>query len=88
MQVISSTSISVKWTEPALKNGKISKYIISYGLTLDDFKGEMEVTGNTMEGVLSGLMKFRTYYIKVRGKTSLPGNASNIMNATTLEDSE
>ena len=41
-----------------------------------------------MERVLDGLNKFTTYFIKVRGKTSKNGNASEILNATTYEDSK
>ena len=76
------------WDEPALPNGIIQEYIISYGKSKDYQGSERTVTGNTMERVLDGLDKFTTYFIKVRGKTSETGNASKIMNATTYEDSK
>ena len=76
------------WDEPAVPNGIIKKYVISYGKT-KDFQGDKQtVRGNTMERVLDGLDKFTTYFIKVRGKTSKMGNASKILNATTYEDSK
>ena len=76
------------WDEPAILNGIITEYIISYGTSKDYQPREKTVTGKTMERVLDGLDKFTTYFIKVRGKTSKMGNASKILNATTYEDSK
>ena len=47
---------------------------------------EKEVTNRTLQFTLTGLDKFTTYYIKVRGKTGERGNASEVLNATTFED--
>ena len=88
VQATSSVSIRVTWDEPAVPNGVIKEYIISYGKSKDYQGHERTVTGNTMERVLDGLDKFTTYFIKVRGKTSKMGNASKILNATTNEDSK
>ena len=88
VQATSSVSIRVTWDEPAVPNGIIKEYIISYGKSKDYQGHERTVTGNTMERVLDGLDKFTTYFIKVRGKTSEMGNASKILNATTYEDSK
>ena len=85
---MSSVSIHVKWEEPAEPNGVIKDYIISYGTSKNYQPIEISVTGKTMERVLDGLNKFTTYFIKVRGKTSKNGNASEILNATTYEDSK
>ena len=76
------------WNKPAIPNGVIKEYIISYGTSRDYQPREQTVTGKTMERVLDGLDKFITYFIKVRGKTSKMGNASKILNATTYEDSK
>ena len=46
------------------------------------------MTGNTRERIIDGLNKYTTYYVKVRGSASTPGNASKILNATTFEDSK
>ena len=46
------------------------------------------MTGNTVKGVLDGLDKFTTYFVKVRGKTSKMGIPSKILNTTTFEDSK
>ena len=85
---MSSVSIRVTWDEPAIPNGIIKEYIISYGTKKDFQPYEQTVTGNTMKRVLDGLDKFTSYFIKVRGKTSEKGNASKILNATTYEDSK
>ncbi|XP_068760766.1 protein sidekick-2-like [Montipora capricornis] len=82
----SSTSILVSWKEPALKNGIITNYIISYGQEKHDQETEAQVTGSTFQRLLTDLRKFTTYYIKVRGKTTELGNASRLLNATTFED--
>ena len=76
------------WDEPAVPNGIIKDYVISYGTSKDYQPYKQTVTGKTMERVLDGLDKFTTYFIKVRGKTSKMGNASKILNATTYEDSK
>ena len=85
---MSSVSIRVTWDEPAIPNGIIKEYIISYGISKDYQPLDKTVTGKTMERLLLGLDKFTTYFIKVRGKTSKMGNASKILNATTYEDSK
>ena len=84
--VISSVAILVKWTEPAQPNGEISAYVISYGTSKDSLLSESRVTGNTFERTIDNLRKFTTYYITVRGRTTEIGNASRVLNATTLED--
>ena len=86
VQVTSSETIDVTWKAPAIRNGVIQKYIISYGLRKDYQWTEAEVSGSTFKRTLLGLRKFTTYYIKVRGKTTEIGNASKILNATTFED--
>ena len=88
VQAMSSVSIRVTWDEPAIPNGIIKEYIISYGISKDYQPLDKTVTGKTMERLLLGLDKFTTYFIKVRGKTSKMGNASKILNATTYEDSK
>ncbi|XP_068703641.1 receptor-type tyrosine-protein phosphatase F-like isoform X3 [Montipora foliosa] len=85
LQANSSTSILVSWKEPALQNGEITNYMIYYRQQ-DDQETEAQVTGSTFQRLLTGLRKFTTYYIKVRGKTTQLGNASRLLNATTFED--
>ena len=82
----SSTTIDVKWNAPAESNGVIQNYLIQYGTSPDNQPMEKEVTNRTLQFTLTGLDKFTTYYIKVRGKTSERGNASEVLNATTFED--
>ena len=86
MTVISSVAIHVKWKEPAQPNGVIKDYVISYGTSKDSLLSESPVTGNTFERTIDSLRKFTTYYITVRGRTTKPGNASRVLNATTFED--
>jgi len=76
------------WDEPAFPNGIIKEYIISYGTSRDYQRSKETVTGNKMKGVLDGLDKFTTYFVKVRGKTSMMGIPSKILNTTTFEDSK
>ena len=86
MEASSSTTIGVKWREPAERNGVIQNYLIEYGTSSNHQPTEKEVTNRTFQFTLAGLEKFTTYYIKVRGKTSKKGNASEVLNATTFED--
>lgn len=86
MEASSSTTIDVKWSAPAEPNGVIQNYLIEYGTSPNHQPSEKEVTNRTFQLTLTGLEKFTTYYIKVRGKTSKKGNASEVLNATTFED--
>ena len=86
MAASSSTTIYVKWREPAEPNGVIQNYLIEYGTSPNHQPTKKEVTNRTFQFTLTGLEKFTTYYIKVRGKTSKEGNASEVLNATTSED--
>ena len=86
VQVSSSTSIDVTWEMPAVLNGILQKYIVSYGTRRDYQDIFIEVTNQTFERKLSSLKKFTTYFIKVRGQTTKTGNASRVFNATTFED--
>ena len=86
MEASSSTTIGVKWREPAERNGVIQNYLIEYGTSPINQHTEKQVTNRTFRFPLAGLEKFTTYYIKVRGKTSERGNASEILDATTFED--
>ena len=86
MEASSSTTIDLKWNAPAEPNGIIQNYLIEYGKSPDQQTIEKVVTNRTFEFTLTGLEKFTTYYIKVRGQTSERGNASEVFNATTFED--
>ena len=86
MEASSSTTIDVKWRAPAEPNGVIQNYLIEYGTSPNHQPSEKEVTNRTFQLTLTGLEKFTTYYIKVRGKTSKKGSASEVLNATTFED--
>ena len=82
----SSTTIDVEWSEPTEPNGVIQNYLIEYGTSPNHQTTVKEVTNRTFQFTLTGLEKFTTYYIKVRGKTSKKGNASEVLNTTTFED--
>lgn len=86
MKASSSTTIDVEWSEPTEPNGVIQNYLIEYGTSPNYQPTEKEVTNRTFQFTLTGLEKFTTYYIKVWGKTSKKGNASEVLNATTFED--
>ena len=86
MAASSSTTIYVKWREPAEPNGVIQNYLIEYGTSPNHQPTEKKVTNRTFQFTLTGLEKFTAYYIKVRGETSKKGNASEVLNATTFED--
>ena len=86
MKASSSTTIDVEWSEPTEPNGVIQNYLIEYGTSPNHQPTEKEVTNRTFQFTLTGLEKFTTYYIKVRGRTSKKGNASEQLNATTFED--
>ena len=86
VEASSSTTIDVKWSAPAKPNGLIQSYLIEYGKSPDQQTTEKAVTNRTFQFSLTGLEKFTTYYIKVRGKTSVRGDASGLLNATTFEE--
>ena len=87
MEATSSTSINVSWKEPFLPNGVIREYWIYFGQQKGDLN-HTTVKGNGRSWELIALRPFTTYYIKVRAKTTELGNASALLNATTLEDSK
>lgn len=82
LQVKTSRSIQVSWEEPAIKNGNISGYIISYG------QGSLDADLCTRDTkyLLGGLEEFTLYFVRVTAKTSILGNHSAIQQARTLED--
>ena len=86
VEASSSTTINVTWSAPAEPNGIIQNYLIEYGKSPNHQPTEKVVTNRTFQFTLTGLEKFTTYYIKVRGKTSVRGDASGVLNATTIED--
>ena len=87
VKATSSTSILVSWKEPFPPNGNISEYWIHFGQQKDNLN-QTTVAGSVRSRELSALRPFTVYYIKVRAKTTDPGNASALLNATTLEDSK
>ena len=88
VQATSSVSILVSWKEPLLPNGVISEYLIYFGQQRDRLDQTAEAAASNRSRELGGLKPFTTYYIRVRAKTTEPGNASALLNATTLEDSK
>ena len=87
VKATSSTSILVSWKEPFRPNGKISEYGIYFGQQKDHLN-QTTVAGSAQSGELIALRPFTIYFIKVRAKTTELGNASALLNATTLEDSK
>ena len=87
VKATSSTSINVSWKEPFLLNGVISGYWIYFGQRKGDLN-QTTVPGSARSRELSALRPFTIYYINVRAKTTELGNASALLNATTLEDSK
>ena len=87
MEATSSVSILVSWKEPFLPNGNLSEYWIYFGQQKEDLN-QTTVAGSERRWELSALRPFTTYYIKVRAKTTELGNASALLNVTTLEDSK
>lgn len=83
----SSMSILVSWKEPVVPNGVISEYWIYFGQQRDDLN-ETRVGGSNRSWELNALRPYTTYYIKVRAKTTELGNASVLLNETTLQDSK
>ena len=59
-----------------------------YGTSKDVQNYDQKVTGSTRKRIIDGLNKYTIYYVKVRGLTSKPGNASEVFNVTTFEDSK
>ena len=86
VEASSSTTIHINWSAPAEPNGIIQNYLIEYGKDPDQQRSKKVVTNRTFQFTLTGLEKFTTYYLKVRGKTSERGKASEVLNATTFED--
>ena len=83
----SSMSILVSWKEPVVPNGVITEYWIYFGQHRDVLN-ETRVGGSDRSRELSSLRPYTVYYIKVRAKTTELGNASVLLNETTLQDSK
>lgn len=81
-----STSIKVSWQKPKTTNGVITKYLIFYGQHKDNLESKFEAGGQNYEHDISGLKKFTSYYVQIRGKTTESGNASDVKSVKTLED--
>lgn len=85
MRATSSTSLIVEWDDPATPNGIISSYHIFKGTRKDSLIEHGKATGKSHSKEITGLKKYTTYYIQVRGRTSECGNASEIAQGTTFE---
>ena len=81
----SSTSIEVTWKKPKVTNGVITNYKIYYK---EKYGSDvpLDVTRQTYQKEITGLKKYTTYYVHVRGITTETGNASQVVAVTTLED--
>ena len=88
-----STSISVMWTPPTVKNGILLRYEVLYKQTSNtcSFDGSAidgNVTTMMQSIVITGLAKFKEYCVFVRAYTSAgPGDPAHTK-VTTDPDSE
>ena len=87
-EVLSSTSIRLKWIKPDKENGAIVNYEISYTFEGSNKESKQQVTGTTFEYSFVGLRKFTQYHFVVRGITKEAGNASAVVSVKTLQDGE
>lgn len=85
VRATSSTSFLVEWESPATPNGIISSYHIFKGTHKDNLVEHGQVTRITFSKEITGLKKYTTYYVQVRGRTNENGNASEIVQVTTFE---
>ena len=85
-EVLSSTSIRLKWIKPDKEYGVIVNYEISYTFKGKDEERKEKVTGVTFEYIFVGLRKFTQYHFVVRGITKEAGNASAVVSVKTLQD--
>ena len=69
VEVLSSTSVKVEWQQvpETLRNGIITKYVISY--TAENKTGEKEVLAPLLEAVVNGLSQSTEYSFRVRAET-------------------
>ena len=85
-EVLSSTSIRLKWIKPDKENGDILNYEISYTFEGKDEERKEKVTNVTFEYTFAGLRKFTQYHFVVRGITKEAGNASAVVSVKTSQD--
>ena len=86
LTVLSSTSIKAKWQKPLTENGKLWRYVVSYGKARDKLDTS-RFTPNT-EYDLTSLEEYTEYFVQVHADTSVSGNPSDIKQATTDEAGE
>ena len=84
-EVLSSTSIRLKWIKPDKENGAMVNYEISYTFEGSSKEGKQKVTGATFEYIFVGLRKFTQYHFVVRGITKEAGNASAVVSVKTSQ---
>lgn len=70
---------------PKVTNGVITNYRI-YRKEQGGKDVSLDVTPQTYQKEITGLKKFTSYYVHVRGITTETGNASEVKSVTTLED--
>ena len=87
-EVLSSTSIRLKWIKPDKENGVIVNYEISYTFEGSNKESKQQVTGTTFEYSFVALRKFTQYHFVVRGNTREAGNASAVVSVKTSQDGE
>ena len=87
---VSSTSVSVTWSEPNMTNGIITRYEVTYIRNdVIDAMEQMNATSDSTTMIqLFGLDRFANYTISVRGFTNALGDASDPVTVRTNEDSE
>ena len=75
----------VTWKPPVLMNGKLKRYVVTYGKAKGDLD-ERRYSPTDVSYELTDLEEFTVYYVQVFAETSVTGELSNIVDAKTLED--
>ena len=86
LTVLSATSIKAEWQKPLTENGKLRRYVVSYGKARDKLDTP-RFTPNT-EYDLTSLEEYTEYFVQVHAETSVSGDPSDIKQATTDEAGE
>ena len=73
LDVLSPKSIMVRWEPPLTMNGRLQRYVVTYG-TARNHLDERRYSPTEVSYKLTGLEEFTVYYVQVYAETSVSGD--------------